>query len=95
MKRLFVMLAMLSVAGLSFACQYNEKTHVLTECEEYIKGSEEIKDECRKAHSAYNKYVAAKVAKKAQQKATRIGNKISKFIGEKMDENKENSEKNN
>ncbi|MBQ1948917.1 MAG: hypothetical protein II367_02025 [Treponema sp.] len=65
---------MLSAAGLSFACQYNEKTHVLTECEEYIKGSEEIKDECRKAHSAYNKYVAAKVAKKAQQKATRIQN---------------------
>lgn len=86
MKKIFFMMAFVFCAGTAFPCKYNEKTHELIECKEYKKGSEEIKEECRLAHNAYNRYVAAKVAAKAKQKATRIGNKISKFIGEKLDE---------
>lgn len=86
MKNIFFLVVFVFCAGTAFSCEYNEKTHELIECKEYKKGSEEIKEECRLAHNAYNRYVAAKVAAKAKQKATRIGNKISKFIGEKLDE---------
>ena len=69
-------------AGASFACTYDEETHTLTECTEYVRGEGEIADECQAAHNAYNKYVASQVGKKAKKAATKAGNAVVKFVGD-------------
>lgn len=68
------------------ACEYNPKTHELNECSTYLEKKDSTLDACKAAHSEYNKYVALKLAGKAKEKAGRIGNSITKFIGEKMSE---------
>jgi len=78
------------VAAFSFACTYDEKTHTLKECTEYTRGDGEIPQACQDAHTAYNKYIAAKVGKKAKNAATRLGNSIVKFVGDAVKDSEEN-----
>lgn len=68
------------------ACEFNQKTHELKECKIYLENTDETQEVCKNAHIEYNKYVALKLAGKAKEKAGRIGNSITKFIGEKMSE---------
>lgn len=84
--------AVLICASFSFACTYNEENHTLTECTEYVRGEGDIPEECQKAHSAYNKYIAEKVGKKAKKTATKVGNSIVKFVGNVVEKDNENSE---
>lgn len=92
MKKICILLAIFSIYSASFTCEFNQKTHKLIECEDYKNASEEIKEECKLAHSQYNKYVASKLARKAKQKATRLGNSLSKFIGEAIDDSEKPEE---
>ncbi len=94
MKKLIVLFCSIlvcSVAG--FACTYNEETHTLTECTEYVRGEGSIPQACQDAHNAYNKYIASQVGKKAKKAATRLGNSIVKFVGDIMSDDESDSEK--
>ncbi|MCI6365142.1 MAG: hypothetical protein MR911_01435 [Spirochaetia bacterium] len=95
MKFIFVILfsSIFIIPGIS--CEYNPKTHELKECKTYLENTDETLDACKSAHIEYNKYVALKLAGKAKEKAGRIGNSITKFIGEKMSEGENKNVENN
>ena len=98
MKKIICILSVSLFLGtaLVFACTYNEKDHTLTECTEYVRGEGDIPQSCQDAHTAYNKYVASQVGKKAKKAASKAGNAIMKFVGDVMnDEEKENSDLSN
>ncbi|MCR5698630.1 MAG: hypothetical protein K6G52_03190 [Treponemataceae bacterium] len=96
MKKIIVMLCCFSfLAAFSFACTYNEETHELKECTEYTRGDGEIPQACQDAHTAYNKYIAAKVGKKAKNAAARLGNSIVKFVGDAVKDTEEKAEDEN
>ena len=91
MKKIIVLLCCLSfVLAFSFACTYDETAHTLKECTEYTRGDGEIPQACQDAHTAYNKYIASKVGKKAKNAATRLGNSIVKFVGDVVKDSGEN-----
>lgn len=85
MRRKLALILAFGVVSSIFACAYNEINHTISECSKY--SERPMPAECKKAHSDYNSWVFKESALKAKDAASRVGNKVMKFVGEKMNEN--------
>ena len=95
MKKFVALLVASCIFASAFACTYDEESHKLTECDAY-KNSESVSDaiseSCSLAHKEYNKYVAGKVGTKIKNGASRIGNSLTKAIGDALDDDSDSAE---